>query len=813
MYCTSCGADNPNGSVFCSVCGARMGSEAQTSQQPYGQPPYGQPPYDQPYGQQPYGQPPKKAKSKAVWFIAGGAVLLIAIALVLIFVVFPGGTKTTGGDADGLLSGSTMQAEFFNDGAEVFSNALSGMGGIDAKRLTGEPFDIDMKLRAEVSGFPVEIKASAAYDEEKLGMLAEAAGQEMVLLLDDDMLYVSSAGSVSGYRFDTSEDMSEPMPLKKRVTALVKGLIGDADKYTLLIEAMIDNISEDCFKKGKDKTTLTLASDDMIDMLEALDEKAKKDDDLSDAMDDLNWDIDDAINNMKEEDFDLAVTVGYDGKTPVSLEVDYDDGTEYGAFNLQFGYEDTEDGREISLNATTAAQEIKGTIDTVKNGDKVEYEGSLSASYGGTPAGAYSIDGSEEWDGDEVKGSMTITDNNGVSYAIEYEGTVAFGMPEDKVEDDKRFDADTKGANVQDISDLINPSGLGGYDVPEVSVTEAAPAETQAAYGYGKLVGISLPTKSLERWNKDGENVTTALEALGYQVDLQYADYDVFAQCTQIENQITMGCDVLVIAAVDGGAMSGLLAEVKEAGIPVIAWDRLLMNTDKCDYYVSFSAYDVGRIQAEYIVDSLRINTTAVDIFTLECFAGDPNDNYAYLFYQGAMDVFQPYINAGEIVVRSGEAEFTDIAIQNWDSAAAQTRMKELIADYYSDEDIDAILSPNDTISQGIAVTLKAAGYGTADKPYPILTGQDCDKVSVGMISRGEQSMSVFKDTQVLSQQVIVTVDALLSGENVLTNATYNNGVIDVPTFNCDITCVDKDNWREILIDSGYYNLSDIPTY
>ncbi len=629
MYCTSCGADNPEGSVFCSVCGARMQSEAQTSQQQYGQPPYGLSPYGQPYGQQPYGQPPKKAKSKAVWFIAGGAVLLVAIALVLIFVVFPGGPKTADGSRDGVLAGSTLQAEFFNDGAEVFSNAFSGMGGVDTKRLMGEPFDIDMKLRAEVSGFPVEIKASATYDEEKLGMLAETMGQEIVLLLDDDTFYVSGAGEVSGYRFDTDEDMSEPMPLKKRATALVKGLTGDADKYTLVIEAMVDNIGKDCFKKGKDKTTLTLTPDDMTDMLKALDERAKKDDDLSDAMKDLDLDIEDAIENMKEEDFDLAVTVGYEGEMPVSLEVDFDDKTEYGAFNLQFGYEDTGDGREISFNITTAGQEIKGTIDTVKDGDEVEYEGELSSSYGGASAGAYSFKGLEEWDGDEVKGSVTVTDNNGSSYMIEYEGTVTFGMPEDKVEDDKRFDVDTKGANVQDMSDLINPSGLGGYDAPEVSVTEAAPAVTEeAAYSERIRVGFAQVGHESDWRAAQTRSIEAAFSGSGYELEIADADNDSAAQMTAVSTFIAEGVDYILLNPISSTGWDTVLTEAKEAGIPVILIDHMIDTWDDSLYIttVGNNYYQQGCTCADALEQCLKNHgysaTDKVNIVTIQGWIG-----------------------------------------------------------------------------------------------------------------------------------------------------------------------------------------------
>lgn len=325
-------------------------------------------------------------------------------------------------------------------------------------------------------------------------------------------------------------------------------------------------------------------------------------------------------------------------------------------------------------------------------------------------------------------------------------------------------------------------------------------------------IGVTMPTKSLQRWNEDGANVKAALEAKGYKVDLQYADNKQDIQNSQIENQITMGVDVLVIASIDGGALGGVLQQAKAANIPVIAYDRLITNTDKCDFYATFDNYGVGKMQGEFIESALNLDKGEKGPFTMECFGGDPGDNNAKLFNQGAMDVLQKYIDSGVIVVKSGQTKFPDqIAITNWESKGAQDRMDNLLTAYYADENIDIVLSPNDSLAQGIVASLKSAGYGSADKPFPVLTGQDCDKINVGQIIRGEQSMSIFKDTRVLADQVIAMTDALLSGETVPVNAEYDNGVIKVPSFNCQIKFANKDNWKELLVDSGYYELSDIP--
>jgi putative multiple sugar transport system substrate-binding protein len=349
---------------------------------------------------------------------------------------------------------------------------------------------------------------------------------------------------------------------------------------------------------------------------------------------------------------------------------------------------------------------------------------------------------------------------------------------------------------------------------PVVSESSAAPEEPSedADSGEGKLVGVTMPTKSLQRWNEDGANVKAALEAKGYQVDLQYADETQTMQNSQIENQITMGVDVLVIASIDGGALGGVLDQAKAAGIPVIAYDRLLTNTASVDYYATFDNYGVGKIQGEFIEKALGLADGAEGPFTMECFGGDPGDNNAKLFNQGAMDVLQKYIDSGVLVVKSGQIEYPgEIAITNWKAQGAQDRMDNLLTAYYADENIDVVLSPNDSLAQGIVASLKAAGYGTEDKPYPILTGQDCDKINVGQIIRGEQSMSIFKDTRTLADQVIAMTDALLAGEEVPVNAEYDNGVISVPSFNCTPVFADVNNWKELLVDSGYYQLSDIP--
>jgi len=322
-----------------------------------------------------------------------------------------------------------------------------------------------------------------------------------------------------------------------------------------------------------------------------------------------------------------------------------------------------------------------------------------------------------------------------------------------------------------------------------------------------KLIGVAMPTQSLQRWNQDGSNMKTQLEAKGYTVELQYANNDVNTQVQQLENMITKGCKVLVIASIDGSSLTEVLKEAKARKVQVIAYDRLIMNTANVDYYATFDNFKVGVIQGQYIESKLGLKD-GKGPFNIELFAGSPDDNNATFFNKGAMSILQPYIDSGKLVVPSGQTDFTTIAIQSWDSGKAQARMDNLItANYAKGKKLDAILSPNDSLAIGIVASLKNNGYGTAKKPYPILTGQDCDIPNVKAMIAGQQSMSVFKDTRTLAAQVVDMVDSMMANKPATVNdtATYNNGVKVVPSFLCQPVFADKTNYKSILVDSGYY--------
>ena len=336
---------------------------------------------------------------------------------------------------------------------------------------------------------------------------------------------------------------------------------------------------------------------------------------------------------------------------------------------------------------------------------------------------------------------------------------------------------------------------------------EEAPA-ADAAAPTGNKVGVSMPTKDLQRWNQDGSNMQAELEAAGYEVDLQYASNDEATQASQIENMINGGCSVLVIAAIEANSLSTVLEGAKSAGIPVIAYDRLIMNTDAINYYATFDNYKVGVTQGQYIVDALDLDN-ADGPFNMEITAGDPGDNNAPFFYNGAMDTLQPYIDAGKIVIPSGQVDFATVGTPKWSTETAQSRMENILSSNYADgTKLDICLCSNDSTSLGVQNAL-AANY-TGD--YPIVTGQDCDIANVKNMIAGKQSMSVFKDTRTLASQVVKMVGQILSGEEVEVNdtTTYDNGTGVIPSFLCDPVFADANNYKELLIDSGYYTDADL---
>ncbi len=320
-----------------------------------------------------------------------------------------------------------------------------------------------------------------------------------------------------------------------------------------------------------------------------------------------------------------------------------------------------------------------------------------------------------------------------------------------------------------------------------------------------QIVGIAMPTQSSQRWIQDGGYMKEILEERGYKVDLQYAEDNIDAQVNQIENMIVKGADCLVIAAIDGAALFNVLEQAAENDVKIISYDRLIVNSPHVSYYATFDNFKVGVQQGGYIVEALDLESGAGP-FNIELFAGSPDDTNAYYFFDGAMSELQPYIDNGQLVVVSGQTDFDQVATLRWDGVVAQQRMDNLLAAYYTDKDVDAVLSPYDGLSIGILSALKSVGYGSA-KDIPVVTGQDAEIPSVKSILAGEQAHTVFKDTRVLAKRAADMVDAVLQGVEPEINdtETYDNGVFIVPSFLEEPVSVDIDNWEEALIDTGYY--------
>jgi putative multiple sugar transport system substrate-binding protein len=342
-----------------------------------------------------------------------------------------------------------------------------------------------------------------------------------------------------------------------------------------------------------------------------------------------------------------------------------------------------------------------------------------------------------------------------------------------------------------------------------LAATMAAAAVTGAFAQSKGTVGIAMPTKSSARWIDDGNNIVKILKERGYGTDLQYAEDDIPNQLSQVENMVTKGAKVLVIAAIDGTTLSDVLKQAKAKGIIVIAYDRLIRDTPNVDYYATFDNFQVGVLQAQSIEQALGLKD-GKGPFNIELFGGSPDDNNAYFFYNGSMSVLQPYIDSGKLVIGSGQKGMDKVSTLRWDGATAQARMDNLLSAFYGRKRVDAVLSPYDGLSIGILSSLKGVGYGSGNMPMPIVSGQDAEVPSIKSMLRGEQYSTIFKDTRDLAKVTADMVDAALSGKEVTVNdtKTYNNGVKVVPSYLLKPVVVDKSNWEKVLVESGYYKKS-----
>lgn len=337
---------------------------------------------------------------------------------------------------------------------------------------------------------------------------------------------------------------------------------------------------------------------------------------------------------------------------------------------------------------------------------------------------------------------------------------------------------------------------------PTGETTIETTAGTTAASASVK-VGVSLPTKDLRRWNQDGDLMRKELMDEGYEVDLQYASNDTNTQARQISAMVDSGCKVIIVAAISPDSLNQVLQNAKDNGVTVIAYDRVINGTDAVDYLVTFDNYMVGQIQGKYIEAMLDLGRPE-GLYTMEITSGDPSDINGMLFYNGAMDVLKPYIDSGKLQIKSGQIDYDATATEGWSTDKAWGRAESIIGKFYSGSTtLDAWLCLNDSTALGVAKALETAYTGR----YPIVTGQDCEIENVKNIINGKQSMSVFKDTRTLVWRTVKMTTQIVEGKTVEVNntETYNNGVKTLPAYLCEPVFVTKDNYKEILIDSGYY--------
>ena len=441
---------------------------------------------------------------------------------------------------------------------------------------------------------------------------------------------------------------------------------------------------------------------------------------------------------------------------------------------------DATEAEEFSLVGFWVNEEIPGAVEFKSNDHVVVYSDDDHAK------------GTYEYDEEEEEGVIYL-DSGDIEFSVSGDEIDIRGAGDFERVEDEDFD-------VREFMEDNSTSDMTTTAMPTVMTSSTTAVNSTVT------IGVSMPTRDLQRWYQDGQNMKSQLEYAGYIVDLQYANNDVATQVSQIENMIAGGASILVIASIDGSSLGTVLAAAKEKSIPVIAYDRLIYNTDACSYYATFDNYMVGTIQGQYVIDTLKLDTAAGP-FNMEFFGGAPDDNNALYFYQGEYDILKPYIDSGKLVVVSGQVDFNTVSTVSWKTENAEVRMDNLLASYYTGGTrLDVVVCANDSTALGVEKSLDSAGYKVGEN-WPIITGQDCDLANIRNILVGKQSMSVFKDTRTLVTKTVEIVTAIVNKSEVPINNTqdYDNGNGIVPTFLCESVYADATNYQQLLVDTGYY--------
>ena len=325
----------------------------------------------------------------------------------------------------------------------------------------------------------------------------------------------------------------------------------------------------------------------------------------------------------------------------------------------------------------------------------------------------------------------------------------------------------------------------------------------------GELVGVSMPTRVVERWIFEGDFMRDQLVAAGYTVDLQFANDQVPDQVSQIENMITRGAKFLIICPIDGAALSSVLATAKREGVLVLAYDRLLMGTEDVDYFVGFNSERIGNLMGQSLMKGIDADNAEGPLY-IEYFAGSLDDSNTHLYFNGAVDMIKPYIDSGKVIVKSGQTSLSEVATPGWEPLVAQDRMQNLLSAHYTADTVAGVLSPYDGLSLGIIGALKAVGYGSAGRPMPAVTGQDCELPSLISIWNNEQYSSIFLDLEVLAGRAVEVTKAMLEGQSIDMTKYYNNDVKDVPAYLAEAFELTKDNIKEYYFDRGTLTEDDL---
>lgn len=310
-------------------------------------------------------------------------------------------------------------------------------------------------------------------------------------------------------------------------------------------------------------------------------------------------------------------------------------------------------------------------------------------------------------------------------------------------------------------------------------------------------IGVALPQKTSENWVLAEKLFNDGLSGAGFKADVQFANGGVSEQQNQISAMVTKGAKVIIVGAIDGSQLGTQLKQAKDAGATVIAYDRLLLNTDNVDYYVAYDNFKVGVLQGQALLDGLKAKKPSGP-YNIELFAGSPDDANAKVFFNGAMSVLKPKIDDGTLKVVSGQSSFEQAVTQGWKAENAQRRMDTLLSGNYTSANLDGVLSPNDTLARAVLTSVKAAG-----KPIPVVTGQDSEVESVKSIMAGEQYSTINKDTRKLVEHAITMVKDLQAGKKPEVNddKSYNNGNKVVPAYLLEPVIVTSANVKTAYTD------------